>query len=57
MRDFESFSHLILREFESMLSPIFWKVVTALRQAMLETKEKYPQPVNWAAFTLIGEAK
>ncbi|MBD2354936.1 tetratricopeptide repeat protein [Tolypothrix sp. FACHB-123] len=27
----------------------------ALRQAMLKTKEKFPNPVNWAAFTLIGE--
>ncbi|BAY60625.1 TPR repeat-containing protein [Calothrix brevissima NIES-22] len=27
----------------------------ALRQAMLKTKEKFPYPVNWAAFTLIGE--
>lgn len=29
----------------------------ALRQAMLDTIKKYPNPVNWAAFTLIGEAK
>jgi CHAT domain-containing protein len=29
----------------------------ALRQAMLTTKGKYPQPLDWAAFTLIGEAK
>ncbi|NEP55842.1 MAG: CHAT domain-containing protein [Symploca sp. SIO2G7] len=27
----------------------------ALRQAMLTTKQQYPQPRNWAAFTLIGE--
>ncbi|WP_337907163.1 CHAT domain-containing protein [Iningainema tapete] len=26
----------------------------ALRQAMLETMKKYPNPRNWAAFTLIG---
>ena len=31
--------------------------VTALRQAILDTKEKYPQPINWAAFTLVGEAQ
>ncbi len=31
--------------------------VTALHQAILETKENYPQPVNWAAFTLVGEAQ
>lgn len=29
----------------------------ALRQAMLTTKEQYPNPLNWAAFTLIGEAE
>ena len=29
----------------------------ALRQAMLTTKEKYPDPWTWAAFTLIGEAE
>ncbi|MBD1893147.1 CHAT domain-containing protein [Coleofasciculus sp. FACHB-129] len=28
----------------------------ALRQAMLTTMKQYPQPYNWAAFTLIGEA-
>ncbi len=28
----------------------------ALRQAMLTIKEKYPEPYNWAAFTLIGKA-
>ncbi len=29
----------------------------ALRQAMLTIKEKHPNPRNWAAFTLIGEAE
>jgi hypothetical protein len=28
----------------------------ALRQAMLETRKKYPDPRRWAAFTLIGSA-
>ncbi|MEO0824999.1 MAG: tetratricopeptide repeat protein [Cyanobacteria bacterium J06642_9] len=28
----------------------------ALRQAMLTTLENHPEPKNWAAFTLIGEA-
>ncbi len=28
----------------------------ALRSAMLTTMRKHPQPVNWAAFTLIGES-
>ncbi len=30
---------------------------TALRQAMLTTMRKEPEPVNWAAFTLIGESE
>jgi CHAT domain-containing protein len=29
----------------------------ALRQAMLTTMKQYPDPNNWAAFTLIGEAE
>ena len=29
----------------------------ALRNAMLKTMKKSPAPVNWAAFTLIGESK
>jgi len=29
---------------------------TALREAMLKTMKQHPQPSNWAAFTLIGEA-
>ncbi len=29
----------------------------ALRQAMLDTMETYPRPIDWAAFTLIGAAK
>jgi CHAT domain-containing protein len=29
----------------------------ALRRAMLTTKQKYPNPKDWAAFTLIGEAE
>ncbi|HBE60525.1 MAG TPA: Fis family transcriptional regulator [Cyanobacteria bacterium UBA11149] len=28
----------------------------SLRQAMLTTKEKHPNPIDWAAFTLIGES-
>ncbi|MFW9259595.1 CHAT domain-containing protein [Nostoc sp. CALU 546] len=30
---------------------------TALRQAMLTTKKKHPNPADWAAFTLIGESE
>jgi CHAT domain-containing protein len=29
----------------------------ALRQAILTTKRKFPRPLDWAAFTLIGEAE
>lgn len=29
----------------------------ALRQAMLKTMKNHPNPKNWAAFTLIGEAE
>jgi len=29
----------------------------ALRQAMLTTRDKHPHPLDWAAFTLIGEAE
>ncbi len=29
----------------------------ALRQAILSTKQKYRSPLNWAGFTLIGEAE
>ena len=29
----------------------------ALRQAMLTTMKKHPDPVNWAGFTLVGRAK
>ncbi|NJO19290.1 MAG: CHAT domain-containing protein [Spirulinaceae cyanobacterium RM2_2_10] len=29
----------------------------ALQQAMLATRKLHPHPINWAAFTLIGEAE
>ena len=29
----------------------------ALRQAMLRTMQQHPDPIDWAAFTLIGEAE
>jgi CHAT domain-containing protein len=28
----------------------------ALRQAMLATMKRYRDPIDWAAFTLVGEA-
>jgi uncharacterized protein (DUF433 family) len=29
----------------------------ALRQAMLDTMLQHPNPVDWAAFTLVGESQ
>jgi CHAT domain-containing protein len=29
----------------------------ALRKAMLKTMKQYPNPINWGAFTLVGEAQ
>jgi CHAT domain-containing protein len=29
----------------------------ALRQAMLTTMQQYPNPSDWAAFSLVGEAE
>ena len=29
----------------------------ALRKVMLKTMKQYPDPINWGAFTLIGEAQ
>jgi len=29
----------------------------ALRQAMLQTRKRFPDPVNWASFVVIGEAR
>jgi CHAT domain-containing protein len=29
----------------------------ALRKAMLKTMKQYPEPKNWAGFTLVGEAQ
>ncbi|MCT7986620.1 tetratricopeptide repeat protein [Laspinema sp. A4] len=48
----------------SVLMQEFYKVfqesgdkAQALRQAMLTTMQQYPNPVEWAAFTLMGEAE
>jgi len=48
----------------SFLMPEFYRQLKsqtdksqALRTAMLTTMKKYPEPKNWAAFTLIGEAE
>ncbi|NJS09449.1 MAG: CHAT domain-containing protein [Microcoleus sp. CSU_2_2] len=45
----------LMAEFYRQLQQNSDKAV-ALRQAMLATMRQHPQPSNWAAFTLIGEA-
>jgi CHAT domain-containing protein len=47
----------------AQLMPEFYQILAqrgdravALRQAMLATMQQYPDPKDWAAFTLIGEA-
>jgi CHAT domain-containing protein/predicted DNA-binding protein YlxM (UPF0122 family) len=45
----------LMTEFYRQLQQNSDKAV-ALRQAMLVTMRQHPQPSNWAAFTLIGEA-
>ena len=45
----------LMTEFYRQLQQNSDKAV-ALRQAMLVTMRRHPQPSNWAAFTLIGEA-
>jgi filamentous hemagglutinin family protein len=49
-------SALLMTEFYRYLSSNPDKA-QALRQAMLTTMKQYPQPDNWAAFTLMGEAQ
>ncbi|NJM22500.1 MAG: CHAT domain-containing protein [Richelia sp. RM2_1_2] len=43
----------LMTEFHANLSKNTEKA-GALRQAMLETMKKYPNPRDWAGFTLIG---
>ncbi|MDY7013301.1 MAG: CHAT domain-containing protein [Cyanobacteriota bacterium] len=45
----------LMTEFYRQLAQTSDKAI-ALRQAMLKTLEKHPKPLNWAAFTLIGES-
>ncbi|HEY9635011.1 MAG TPA: CHAT domain-containing tetratricopeptide repeat protein [Coleofasciculaceae cyanobacterium] len=47
---------LLMTEFYRILSSTPDKA-QALRQAMLTTMKKYPNPIDWGAFTLIGEAE
>lgn len=47
---------LLMREFYTIWEETGDKA-QALRQAMLMTMQEYPNPVDWAAFTLMGEAE
>jgi CHAT domain-containing protein len=49
-------SALLMTEFYQNLQRYPDKA-TALRAAMLITMKKYPDPIKWAGFTLIGEAE
>ena len=46
----------LMTEFYQQLEQTDNKAI-ALRQAMLKVREKYPEPIAWAGFTLIGESK
>ena len=48
----------LMTEFYTNLNQNKLDKAQALRQAMLKIKQQYPnKPLNWAAFTLIGEAE
>jgi|GEM_PF-2188897 len=49
-------SALLMTEFYKNLRTASDKAQT-LRQAMLTTRQRYADPLCWAAFTLIGEAE
>ncbi len=44
----------LMNEFYAMMDQDLDKA-SLLRQAQLKTKEKYPQPIYWASFTIFGE--
>ncbi len=48
---------LLMTEFYRNWKDLKLDKAQALRQAMLTTREKYPEPLYWAAFTLMGEAE
>ncbi|MDX2239780.1 MAG: CHAT domain-containing tetratricopeptide repeat protein [Leptolyngbyaceae cyanobacterium bins.302] len=50
-----STAHLMVHFYENLLRQP--DKAKALRYAMLETMKQYPRPLDWAAFTLIGEAE
>ncbi|EKQ67615.1 hypothetical protein OsccyDRAFT_3897 [Leptolyngbyaceae cyanobacterium JSC-12] len=50
-----STAHLMAHFYQNLLTQR--DKAKALRYAMLETMKQYPRPLDWAAFTLIGEAE
>jgi len=52
----DSTSFLMAQFYQNLLQPGANKA-QALRQAMLATQKQYPDPKDWAAFTLIGESE
>ncbi len=52
----DSTSFLMAQFYQNLQQPNTNKA-QALRQAMLTTQKQYPDPKDWAAFTLIGEAE
>jgi len=50
-----STAHLMVHFYQSLLQQP--DKAKALRYAMLETMKQYPRPLDWAAFTLIGESE
>jgi CHAT domain-containing protein/tetratricopeptide (TPR) repeat protein len=50
-----STAHLMVNFYQNLLQQP--DKAKALRLAMLETMKKYPRPLDWAAFTLMGEAE
>jgi CHAT domain-containing protein len=49
-------SEMLMTEFYQNIERDYDKA-TALRKAMLTTMKKYPHPIQWSAFTLIGQAE
>ncbi|MBF2027109.1 MAG: CHAT domain-containing protein [Oscillatoriales cyanobacterium C42_A2020_001] len=49
-----STAHLMEQFYQNLLTQP--DKAKALRSAMLETMKQYPRPLDWAAFTLVGEA-
>ena len=52
---YDSSTAVLMQEFYGQLQ-LGNNKAQALRQAMLKTKQEFPHPINWSAFTLIGEA-